>query len=166
MEVAGTLSRSTINNSGSISTSTLTTTGPSTLGNVNCKSIDCTTLNVNAIGSYRYVIGTSNGIYYSADTVNWKSAAWSNPSYYLTSCNCITYGNGYYVAGGLGNNNNVNIFYSTDGITWTKTTWTGFGFSIYGQCFGVYFDGRNFIAGGFGGTYAYCYTTNGDPTGS
>ncbi|NBP16672.1 hypothetical protein EBU95_20170, partial [bacterium] len=125
-----------------------------------------------------YAVGSNNvfvkacssvGLRYSYDGINWFNVTWTNASETLTSGRSVRYANGYWVAGGVGNNNNINLFYSTDGINWTATSWRGFNYPSIASCGFVSYENGNWIAGGFAdiatsnNPYAYI---SGNPTGT
>lgn len=69
-------------------------------------------------GTNYVVVGASNGgfLYRSTDLVNWTQTAAPNSN----NMNCITYGNGKWVAGGVSGS----IWYSSNATTWTAATFT------------------------------------------
>lgn len=73
----------------------------------------------------KWVVGTSAGLFYSTDGINWTAGAGGpNVSVFANNFTTITaLPNGKWLAGG-DNGANMNIVHSDDGITWTLCTGT------------------------------------------
>ena len=106
-----------------------------------------------------YIIGTGSGVYYSYDYINWIQ---SNLTY---ACASVCYdGSGYYLAGIKNGSSSTNLYYSTNGISWTATSCTIFNIATYAECKFVTYQNGYYIAGGFGSTYPFAYAST--PTGT
>ena len=93
-------------------------------------------------GLFLAIASDSNSAAYSLNGTQWTGAGTS------LTFNCITNGNGTWVAGG-----NLFIYYSTTGYSWTSV-------AVLINVLGVTFSNNTFVAGGSSGSLIY-YSTNG-----
>ncbi len=87
----------------------------------------------------QFVAVGSNTIGTSPDGITWTTHTLAPNNYFLTS---VAYGNGTYVAVGIGVGVNSSVFRSADGITWTAAP------SLAGNVFDITFGNGQFVIGG------------------